>query len=208
MATAKEKKHQEFINQYFLCNLNQTEAYLKVYPKSSYDSARANSARLIAEDNISAEINRRLKEKQMSADEVLARLGDMASASHADFAGVNLREDLKDHPKAHLVKTIVSDVYEDKLGKIHHKLRLELYDAQAALVHLGRHYKLFTDSIKVDDWRTEIIELFKQGKITKEDVLNEFADEPGLAEGLFESIGIRAIEVSEAQTQSAETTGG
>lgn len=132
--------------------MNQTEAYLKVYPKSSYDSARANSARLIADDSsIKAEIAARIAELKMSADEVLIRLADQARGSHADFTEVNLREDLKDHPKAHLVKTVVTDVYEDKLGKIHHKLRFELYDAQAALVHLGKAHGLFTDKLKIED---------------------------------------------------------
>lgn len=128
--------------------MNGTKAYQRAYPKASYDAARANAAKLLANANISAEIDRRMKAKQMSADEALARLSDMATASHADFSNVNLRADLENHPKAHLVKTIIADVYEDSKGKIHHKLRLELYDAQAALVHLGKAHGLFADRVE------------------------------------------------------------
>lgn len=82
---------------------------------------------------IQAYMKDRLEKMAMSAEEALARLADMAAASHGDFADVQLRDDLKDHPKAHLVKTVITDVYEDKAGKVHHKLRLELYDAQRAI---------------------------------------------------------------------------
>lgn len=150
MATATEKKHQEFVNQYFLCNLNQTEAYLKVYPKSSYDAARSNSARLIADDNIKAEIDARLAELKMSADEVLIRLAEQARGSLAEFTDIQLMSDLKDHPKAHLIKHLSTDVYEDKLGKLHYKTKFELYDAQAALVHISKIHGIVIDKLKVD----------------------------------------------------------
>jgi hypothetical protein len=160
--TSKDKKHQEFVNQYFICNMNQTEAYLKVYPKSSYDSARANSARLIADDSsIRAEIAARLAELKMSADEVLIRLAEQARGSHADFSAVNLREDLKDHPKAHLVKSIVADVHEDSQGRVHHKIRLELYDAQAALVHIGKAHGLFNNDPGSSDDKPFIVKVVR-----------------------------------------------
>lgn len=72
-------KHQEFINEYLLC-WNQTEAYKRVYPKSSDASARANAARLIANDSISAAIKLRVDERTMSADENLVRLADFGRA--------------------------------------------------------------------------------------------------------------------------------
>jgi len=44
----------------------------------------------------------------------------------------------------------------------------------------------------------ELTNLLKEGSITPEDILNEFADTPEVATGLFESIGLRAVEISEA----------
>lgn len=200
-------KHQDFINEYFLRKMNGTDAYQAVYPKASYDAARANAAKLLANTNISAEIDRRLREKQLSADEVLARLGDMARADIADFAEVRKITDLQNEQyrgKTHVIKKFKRKITRDALNREREEIEIELYGADVALVNVGRHHKLFNDSVKVDDWRTELIELFKQGKITKEDLLNEFADTPDIAKELFESIGLRAIESRETQVQSAE----
>jgi hypothetical protein len=43
----------------------------------------------------------------------------------------------------------------------------------------------------------ELTNLLREGSITPEDILNEFADTPEVATGLFESIGLRTIEASE-----------
>lgn len=42
----------------------------------------------------------------------------------------------------------------------------------------------------------ELQELLKNGTITPQDIMNEFADEPEAAQGLFESIGLQAIEAN------------
>lgn len=150
MASGKEKKHQAFVDEYFLCGMNQTEAYMRVYPKSSYDAARANAARLIADDSIQEEITRRLKEKQLSADEVLARLGDMARSNIADFSGVRHGSDLKDiYDKTHVVKKFKRRVNRTAYGSEVETVELELYDAQSALEKIGKHHGLFTDKIEV-----------------------------------------------------------
>lgn len=144
-------KHQEFINELFLLNMNATEAYLKVYPKSSYDAARAHAARLVTNGSIQAEIARRLKEKQLSADEVLARLGDMARADMRDFIKafeigektavmVDLGKALEGG-KTHLIKKLK---YNAQGG-----LEIELHDSQAALLNIGKNHGLFTDKIEL-----------------------------------------------------------
>lgn len=146
-------KHQEFINQYVACYFNATEAYKRVYPKSSDDAARANAARLIANDNISAEIQRRIDERAMGKDEVLTRLADHARADIRDFLAVSNNGDVAldisaAEGKTHLIKKVTQrhstrttkdSVTEDTV------LTLELHDAQAALVQIGKHHKLFTE---------------------------------------------------------------
>lgn len=150
-------KHQEFINQYIACYFNATEAYKRVYPKSSDNAARANAARLIANDNIAAEIQRRIDERTMNADEVLTRLADHARADIRDFLAVSGDGDVSldigaAEGKTHLIKKVTQrhstrttkdTVIEDVV------LTLELHDAQAALVHIGRHHKLFTDKTEL-----------------------------------------------------------
>lgn len=99
-----------------------------------------------------AEIKARIDEKIMSADEAMILLSDQARGSLAEFADVQLLADLKEHPKAHLVKTLTTDVYEDKAGKIHYKTRFELYDAQAALRDILRiHGKFANDAGSSED---------------------------------------------------------
>lgn len=203
---ALSNKHQDFINEYFLQKMNGTDAYMTVYPKASYDTARANAAKLLANTSIKAEIDRRLKEKQMSADEVLARLSDMARADISEFVDVSRPGDLADEKykgKTHVIKKIKRKITRDQYGREFEEMELEFYDARQTLVDLGRYHKLFTDKIEIT-LRDELEKLLKDGTITPQDILNEFADAPEVAEGLFESIGLRAIEVSEAQAQSAE----
>ncbi len=143
-------KHQEFIN-WYLQLWNQTEAYKRTYPKSSDAAARANAARLIANDSVAAEIKRRIAERTMGPDEVLMRLGEQARADISDFFDVH--EGLDNMFFLNLDKA-------KKAGKLHliKKMKysaaglpeLELYDAQAALVHIGKHHKLFADKLDVE----------------------------------------------------------
>lgn len=138
------KKHRLFIDELFKCNMNQTRAYMNVYG-CEYDAARANASKLLADANISGEVERRLKEAAMSADEVISRLSAQASGDMSDFVtfedGIKLPFiDLKkafENGKMPLVKKLKYD----KDGHI----EFELYDAQAALRLLGQHYGLFTE---------------------------------------------------------------
>ena len=160
---------------------------------------------LLANLSIKAEIEKRLKEKHLSADEVLARLADMAMSNIADFADIQDASDLKKYRhKTHVIKKFKKKITTTRAGDTIVDFELELYPADNALVNLGRHFQLFTDKVQLDDWRTELIELFRQGKLTKEQVLNEFRDTPDLAKELFESIGLRAIESREDQAISSE----
>ena len=67
-------------------------------------------------------------------------------------------------------------------------LQIELYDKQAALVHLGKHLGLFVDRIKHEDWRSEAIEYIRKGELD----YGALADELGtdLATELFAAAGI------------------
>src|SRR5688572_29556079 len=107
---ALSPKHREFIN-WYLQLWNQTEAYKRVYPKSSDDAARAHAARLVANGNIAAEIERRIAERAMSADEVLDRLADHARGDIIDFLAVSNNGDVAlditaAEGKTHLIKKV------------------------------------------------------------------------------------------------------
>lgn len=127
---ALKGKQIAFVEEYLKC-WNATLAARRA--GYSEKSIRSIASENLTKPDIKDAIEARKAELIMSADEAMIRLSDMGKASHGDFADVQLRDDLKDHPKAHLVKTVITDVYEDKAGKVHHKLRLELYDAQRAI---------------------------------------------------------------------------
>lgn len=101
----------------------------------------------------------------MGADEVLHRLAEQARAGYADF--INEAGDvdlgaLLAAGKGHLIKKTRKDKDQNVI--------VEFYDAQAALVQVGRHFGLFTDNVDVtsagqpiktyyavspDDWETD-----------------------------------------------------
>ena len=110
--------------------------------------------------SIRAEIDARLAEMGMGANEVLARLASHARGSLDPFlqvSGENAWIDLTtDEAKVnlHLIKEMETE--RRRYGKDddmveEFKVKIKLHDPQAALVQLGRHHKLFTDKVEVDD---------------------------------------------------------
>lgn len=94
-------------------------------------------------------IAERIKEAAMGADEILARLTQQARASVGEFLSVTIDEDGKQHFDIDWSKVIEKGYLVKKAGMTSYGPQIELYDAQAALVHLGRHLGLFTDNIDV-----------------------------------------------------------
>lgn len=179
--------HLAFVNEYFLCNMNATDAYANTHPKATRESARRLGSQLLTNVDIQEEIQRRLEEKQLSADEVLSRLGDMARADMRDFIKafeigektavlVDLGKALEEG-KTHLIKKLK---YNAQGG-----LEIELHDSQSALEKLGRHHKLFTDVQEVtgaigsygmtkEEWQQAQQNRQKQ----VQEVIADFEDEP------------------------------
>jgi hypothetical protein len=91
-------------------------------------------------------IRQRLESETLKADEVLRILSEQARGNIREFIeplhGGNWLFDIQgDDKPMHLVKSLTMS----KRGN-----KIELYDAQAALVHIGRHYKIFTDRQEID----------------------------------------------------------
>jgi hypothetical protein len=141
------RKWRLFIDRYFELNMNATKAYQDVYG-CSYDAARTNGANLLAKANIKEEIDRRMAEKAMGADEVLARLADQARGDIGDFASIKDSIDLANHPQSHIVKKFKKQIYHPKNGSPYEEIELELYDAHAPLVDIGRVHTLFSDRVE------------------------------------------------------------
>ena len=130
-------KQRVFVEEYLSC-WNASEAARR----AGYKQPKQQGSRLLTNVDIKQEIQERLSEKCLSAGEVLVRLGEQARSISKDyvddFGFINFKK-LKADGLVHLVK---------KIKRNQQGIEVELYDSQAALVHIGRHHKLFTDRIE------------------------------------------------------------
>jgi phage terminase small subunit len=135
---ALSDKQQIFVEEY-LSTWNAAEAARRA--GYSEKTARSQGQRLLTHVDIAEEIKNRVADRAMSADEVLIRLAEQARADQSKYLmpnGVDMEALIRDG-KGHLVKGIK----ETKYGR-----DIEFYDAQAALVHLGKHHGLFADKVE------------------------------------------------------------
>lgn len=144
-------KERLFVEQYFICGLNGTEAALAVYDTTDRHVAAVMASDNLAKPDIRARVNERLEQFGLAANEVLARLAMHARGTMEDFIDPDSGAiDMKAAKKArqlHLVKKYRTKytTFTDKDGGESDTLEteVELYDAQAALVHIGKHLNLF-----------------------------------------------------------------
>lgn len=134
--------------------------------------------------HIKAEINSRFAQVAMSADEVLARLGDIARIDMAEFVTIKHGIPFLDLEKAEQASKLrlLKKFKTTKQG-----VEIELYDAQSALETLGKHLGLF-NTVKIEDWRTQAIADIRAGKIPYEAL--EEAFDRNLATELFRAAGV------------------
>lgn len=133
-------KWRAFVDEYFRLNMNGTRAYKAVYGVEDDDVAGAAASRLLGNVRVAAEVEKRLKARQMGADEVLDRLTEMARGNHAEFmtpAGPNMSA-LIAAGKAHLIK---------KWTRTDSGVSIEFYNAKAALAILARVHGLLKDPV-------------------------------------------------------------
>lgn len=129
-------RQRAFVEHYLTC-WNATEAARRA--KYSAKTAQEQGSRLLSNVMVQAAIAKRLTELKMTADEVLLRLAQHARGDIGDLLDASGNIDLKTArrlKRLHLVRRI-SDT--DK------GISVEMYDAQAALVQIGRALKMFVD---------------------------------------------------------------
>jgi len=132
-------KRQLFVEAYIASGCNATEAARR----AGYAAPAEEGYRLLRIAQVAEAIRERVEAAKecMGADEVLARLTEQARSTLDDFLdGEQIDFDkARDLGKMHLLKSISWTKYGP---------RIEVYDAHAALVDLGRHHKLFTDRVE------------------------------------------------------------
>lgn len=185
-------KQRVFINEYLRTFNATASARAAGY---SEKTARQMGQENLSKPDIAAEIERRLRELKMSADEALLRTADIARGDlsewideegHVDMAAV------KAAGKGHLLKkykvtrrtrtTKDGDEFETTTTEI------ELYPADAAHDKLMRHLGLYNDKVQVTTWQDEVVELLRRGELSADDVRAAY---PDLAAEFFARAGVK-----------------
>lgn len=166
-------KQEIFITEYLKC-WNATQAAIKAgySEKTAYSIGSEN----LKKPEIASHIRERIEANAMTADEVLARLGAQArgdfgdlvdpSTMTLDWSKANERGTTKLIKK--LKQTIITSG-EDRQTEI---FEFEMYDAQAALVHIGKQLGLFVNRTEVTGKDGKPIET--QSKVT---LLSQLSDD-------------------------------
>lgn len=131
-----------FVNEWFK-DFNGTRAAERAGYSGDDNALAVRASETLRNSKVGAEIERRWAAHGVSGEEVIARLAEQARANISDFYtewGAVDSDAVQE--KGHLIKRITQ-----LKGK---KAQIELYDAQAALVHIGRTMGLFIDKGKVD----------------------------------------------------------
>jgi phage terminase small subunit len=147
-------KQRLFVEAY-LVNPNATEAARRAGYKGNDVTLGAVGGENLKKPLIAALISERVEKAVMSADEVLQRLTEHATASLADLLDDEGRFDLekaKREGKDHLMKKLKvrRNIATSGTGNEFETVtyEYEIHDPQAALVHLGKYHKLFTEKIE------------------------------------------------------------
>lgn len=134
-------KQRLFVDHYVAC-LNATEAAARAGYQGSRATLAVTGHENLRNPKIRAAVDAALTDSAMPASEVLARLTDQARASLDGLfspRGTGITLDLAAAQRAgllHLVK---------KYTKTDRSVSVEIYDAQAALIHLGKVHRLFVE---------------------------------------------------------------
>lgn len=109
---------------------------------------------------IQAYMKDKLDQMAMPANEVLARLAAMASSNLSDFASIKTSKDLEECEDGAVLKKFKRKLTRDtKNDTEYEEVELELYDAQAALVHLGKAHGLFNNDAGSSDDKPFIVKV-------------------------------------------------
>lgn len=182
-------KQQVFISEYLKC-FNASEAARR----AGYSEARARitGSELLADSNISEQIQVRLSEIHMGADEALKLMADIARGDVTDFLtpfGAIDLDKMRESGKGRLIKKIKQRTIT-KIGKNEdegdtetHDTEIEFYDAQTAIRDILKMLGRFTDRLdlsnsdgslkptdnaQVLDRVNQLLELAKQRKAKEE----------------------------------------
>lgn len=155
----KLTKRQRLFVEYYLQYWDAQKAALAA--GYSATTAKAKSYKFVKDCVVGPAIEWRIKEASLKADEVLARLSQQATANIAEFLDVLETVDLVTG-KDIQVTTLNWQTIQDK-GFLIKKIeatkdgfKIELYDAQNALIKMGQYHKLFVEKTENTNYNVDI----------------------------------------------------
>jgi phage terminase small subunit len=154
-------QHDLFCREYIIDEpSNQTRAYMRAYPQSSYGAAAVSAHELLKNPKIIERIGilreDRNKRLEIRADKILRRIEARAGADIRDFHNENgsLKNigDL-DYDTAIAIQSIeIVELFEgrgENREQIGYVKKIKLVDGKSCDELLGRHLKLFTDKVEL-----------------------------------------------------------
>lgn len=188
-------KMQMFVD-YYVITLNGTRSAQLAGYGGDDSSLAATASYLLRNLKIKGEIDSRLREYTMSANEILTRITDIARGDIGDclnsMGGIDITEAQR-RGKSHLIKriktkvTTITDERNNRDTEIV-ETEIELYDAQAALTVLAKYNGLLVERVKVETWEDRAIRDISAGNLDFDTLVDMF-DRP-MAIKLFMAAGI------------------
>src|SRR5687768_17235147 len=115
-----------------------------------YSLPQKNANRLLKSPGVQALIAQEVDKAAMPAEEVLARLSQHAAGDAGDFAELFAAKTHAEMKRALLaLKRRGLSCLVRKIGRVRGGFSIELHDAQAAMVRLGNHHRLWTEKVEV-----------------------------------------------------------
>ncbi len=145
MKAKLKKEWDKFCHEYIIQGKNGTKAYMKVFPDSSYDSARMSAARLLAKDNIKERIDELAQDLEkslgLSKQKVILEFMNLAFSRFDSFNKdwLTLKEfnDLTPEELA-CIQEINKETFTLQDGSTKDTVKIKLYDKQRALENLSK----------------------------------------------------------------------
>jgi phage terminase small subunit len=173
------------------------EAYLKTFNGTraakeagySEKSAHTLAYQLLALPHVKAYLRARYEEAVMDANEVLYHLAQIARGDVDDLVNEygNLDiEKARENGKTNLIKKIRNRQVTTE-NSTTYETETEGYDRMRALELIGKYLALWTDKIKVDDWRSQAIADIRAGRIPYDELAQR---DKSLADELFALAGV------------------
>lgn len=191
-------KQRAFIDHY-LITLNGTEA-----ARCAGYKGDDNTLGVIAHENlrklkIKDEIERRLGEQTMSANETLRRVSDIAAGNLLNYITPwgsldieKMREDGAGHLLKKYKRTKRTIPRKDNDPIEVEQIEIELYGADSAHDKLMRYHGLYNDSTRIKSWKDDIVRALIDGRLKPEDVKLAYADQPDLVSEFFNLANVRS----------------